>query len=115
MENIDKIEVRKDNLKLLWLISDKWFRILECSLIIAMLYYLKQKTGNILIEIVYWISWGVLYMWFMEIGEYISEIINSKLSFFKDRKMFAWIISMFFIIAIYNIVINVTNSIMSAK
>ena len=44
MENKDKIEVRKDNIKQLWMISDKWFRILECSLILATLYYFKQKT-----------------------------------------------------------------------
>ena len=109
------VEIRKHNIKLLWFISDKWFRILEFSLILATLYYFKDKTENIFISGVYWLSWMIFYIWFLEIGEYISEKISVEKQFSKNRKFFVWILSMFPVIAIYMIITMVANSIMSVK
>ena len=108
------IEIRKHNLELLWFISEKWFRILEFSLILTTLYYFKDKTGNVFIIIIYWLSWMIFYMWFLELGELISEKISTTKRF-KNRKFLVWILSMFPVLMIYTIITGVANSIMSVK
>lgn len=107
------VEIRERNIKLLWFISDKWFRILEFSLILATLYYFRDK--NIFISGVYWLSWMIFYVWFLEIGEYVSEKITAEKQSSKNRKFFVWVLSMFPVIAIYMIINMVANSIMSTK
>ena len=109
------IEIRKHNLELLWFISERWFRILEFSLILATLYYFKDKTGNVFIIIIYWLSWMIFYMWFLELGELISEKVNTDKKFSKNRKFLVWVLSMFPVLMIYTIITAVANSIMSTK
>ncbi len=117
MESVKEspVKIRENNIKLLWFISDKWFRILEFSLILATLYYFKDRTENIFISGVYWLSWMIFYMWFSEIGEYISEKISAEKQFDKDRRIFIWILSIFPVIAIYMIITMVANSITSVR
>ena len=109
------LEIREHNVKLLWSISDKWFRILEFSLILATLYYFKDRTENFFVSGIYWFSWIVFYMWFLEIGEYVSERISAGKQYSKSRNFLVWVLSMFPVLAIYTIITAVANSIMSAK
>ena len=109
------IEIRKHNLGILWFISDRWFRILEFSLILATLYYFKDKTGNILVGGIYWLSWMIFYMWFLELGELISAKLSSTKKFSKNGKFLVWVLSMFPVLMIYMIITGVANSIMSAR
>ena len=92
--NDDIIEIRKSNVKFLWLIAEKWFRVLEYSFIVGGLHYFGDKTGNIFIKIFYWISLILFYMLFVEIGELIAEKIYSRRTIGRKMKWLIWIISM---------------------
>ena len=109
------IEIRKRNIELLWFLSDRWFRVLEFSLILATLYYFENKTGSILINIIYWFSWIIFYMWFLELGELLSEKIASGKRPSKNQKFLLWIFSMFFVITIYTVITMTANSIISME
>lgn len=109
------VDMQKKNTALLSFMADKWFRVLECSLILSTLFYFKEKTNNILISIIYWISWGVFCMLFMQIGDYVSELIISKRNYNKNRQFIIWMLSMFFVFMFYYLITGVTTSVMSAK
>lgn len=117
MENVKEkfFENRKHNLKVLWFLSDKWFRILEFSLILGTLYYFKDKTQNIFVSVIYWLSWIIFYMWFLELGEFLSDKINSGEITSKYKRSTIWMFSMFLVMSIYFIVTGVANSIMLSK
>ncbi len=57
------VEIKEYNLRKIWLLSDKWFRIWEFSLVLGALYYLKEKTHHILFSGVYWLSSIIFLMW----------------------------------------------------
>lgn len=109
------VEIRKQNIEQLWFISDRWFRILEFSLILASLFYFKEKTNNIFVTIIYWFSWIIFFMWFLEIGEFISDKINYGKRFSKNKRLLIFAISMIPVMAIYTIITIAMNSIMSTK
>ena len=109
------IETRKHNLKVLWLLSDKWFRFLEFILILSTLYYFKDKTQNIFVGVIYWLSWAIFYMWVLEVGEFLADKINDSKKSSNSKKYLIWMFSMFVVISIYSILIGAMNSIMLAK
>jgi len=113
--NKTPVEIRKHNIELLWFISEKWFRILEFSLILATLYYFIDKTHNIFIVAIYWFSWMIFWSWFTEIGEFLTEKITEGKKLSKNKKLLVWILSMIPVIAIYTVITMAANSIMSAK
>lgn len=112
---IGSVKVREYNLKRLWFISDRWFRILEFSLILATLYYFKNKTHSVFLIGIYWFSWAIFYMWFMEFGEFISARIAHGKKFSKKKKMLIWILSMIPVIAIYIVITTAANSIIETR
>lgn len=117
MKNIREkfLKTRKYNLRTLWFLSDKWFRILEFSLILGMFYYFKDKTQNIFVSVIYWLSWGIFYMWFLELGEILSNKINGGKKSSKIKNFIIWMFSMFLIMLIYFIITEAAKSIMLAK
>lgn len=80
MEPFKKVttEVRKHNISLLWSISDRWFRILEFSLIMGILNYFKDQTSSIVIEIIYWISWTFMFWLILEVIEFIAQTFSKN-------------------------------------
>lgn len=111
--NETTLKIRNENLNLLWFISGRWFRILEFSLILGTLHYFKDKFGGLPIFIIYWVSWGILYMWFFEIGELVSDKIHAVRKL-KNERIFIWILPTAAVLAIYTIVTEVANSVISA-
>jgi hypothetical protein len=82
-----------------WNLADHWFRLLEMALILGTLGYLKIKTGNLAVVGIYWISWFVLYWWFLEIGEWLAKSYSHNKS--VKRKLVVWCISMGTIMIFY--------------
>ncbi len=98
---------RKANLILLWAISEKWFRILEYSLIMGVLYFAKQKIDFIIIDIVYYVSWIVYFLVFIEAAEFAAQ----QYYFEKEVKnnfvrWIAWIFSMFMFLIFFFLIIH---------
>ena len=83
-----------------WKLTDRWFRVLEMSLILGTLYYFKIKTGNLIIGGIYWISVGVLYMWFLESSDYIYIALTSNKKS-STTKWFIWIICTSLAVSLY--------------
>jgi hypothetical protein len=40
---------------------DGWFRILEVALVIGIIKHFADSTGNLLLKIIFWISWVIFY------------------------------------------------------
>jgi len=40
---------------------DGWFRILEIALIIGIVKHFADSTGNVLLKVIFWISWVIFY------------------------------------------------------
>lgn len=59
-------------------ITEKWFRIIEYSIILGGLKYFKDITSNKYIFVAYWISWFMFYFWFLELGDFLTEIFNKS-------------------------------------
>jgi len=59
-------------------ITEKWFRIIEFSLILGLLDYFRDITNNYLFSAVYLVSWVVFFGWFLVMGEYIAEFIYKR-------------------------------------
>ena len=93
------------NPKRYWFFADKWFRILEFSVILAILNYFMKKSGDILITILFFVSYIIFLMWFLEFQEYILEKIleikklNIKYKIFIDVLIFC--VFIFFNILIF--------------
>ncbi len=119
MENnaseLDSIEIRKHNIQKLWFISDRWFRILEFSLILATLHYFKDKASGVLVAAIYWVSWAVFYMWVLEMGEFIAVKINYSGQLNKNKRYFVWLLSMALVIGLYLLITTAINSVVDAK
>jgi len=107
--NDDIVEIRKSNVKFLWLIAERWFRVLEYSFIVGALHYLGDKTGNIFIKIFYWISLILLCMFFEEMGELIAEKIYSRKIIGRKMKSFIWIISMSVAVSFFIVIKETAN------
>jgi hypothetical protein len=71
-------EIRKERMGQLWFLADRWFRILEFSLILGTLGYFKERHPSISISIIYWISWAVFFAWVDEVGEFLGDSIDKK-------------------------------------
>ena len=64
-------------------VVEKWFRLLEYSFLIGVLKYFKEISGEWTIDLVYWLSYGLLYMWFLDFGECITDRLYSGKSIVK--------------------------------
>ncbi|MFA6257392.1 MAG: hypothetical protein WC671_00045 [Candidatus Paceibacterota bacterium] len=107
----NKLEIVKSNSKMHWYLAEKWFRLLEFAFIISILKYLKEITHSIPIAITYFLSWGILWAWFDEIGKLIAELIyqNKKLS--KRTQWWIWVLSAFVVSALYMFINSVADSV----
>lgn len=91
--------------ELWWLLTDRWFRLLEFSLILGALYYFDHKTGNIILRIIYWISWFLFFSWFLEVGEYVIERFS-----FEKKLILRFLILIIVTLAIAVVFLLVTSS-----
>jgi hypothetical protein len=107
----DKLEITTSNSKIHWYLAEKWFRLLEFAFIISILKYFKETTNSIPVAITYFLSWGILWAWFEEIGKLMAELIykNKKLS--KRTRLWIWIFSAFIVSALYVFINSVADSI----
>jgi|GEM_PF-2604021 len=99
--------------ELYWFFADRWFRVVEFSLILATLYYFKERVDFILLKILYWVSLFLFYMWMMEVIEYIMEKIFIKFTPFK-RLLFS-VIPIVVILLIYAVVTLSTQEIIEQQ
>ncbi len=66
-----------------YLLADRWFRIIEFSLIIATLNYFSIKIDSNILKCAYWVSWFMFFNWFLELGEFIGNKIYKGTSVYK--------------------------------
>jgi hypothetical protein len=104
---------KKPNPSLFWNLADHWFRILEMALIIGTLGYLKTKTANLAIAIIYWVSWAFFYNWFLELGESIAENFSDKKSLTK--KWLVWFMSLVIVLSFFHLITAVALSVIEQK
>lgn len=114
-ENINKLEIIKNRFESSWFITDKWFRILEFSFILAALRYFEALTNNIALTITYWLSWVLLWSWFEDFSKYIMELVKVKSKSAKNYRVTVWILSTIFVMAIYLIVTIASDSIVNKQ
>jgi|SRR3989344_4555693 len=115
INNESKLNIVKNRYELSWFLADKWFRILEFSLILATLHYFTQVISNISLMIVYWLSWVLFWGWFEDISKLIVEIIYSKKRLSINKKAFVWLLCTTFVMIIYLLVTSVADSIISSQ
>ncbi len=94
--------------ELYWAISDKWFRLLEFTLIIATLKYFSDTTHIIQIQALYWISYFVLFMWVMEAVDWCRELLGTKMS-----QLSAALISVAVIVGIYAFISSAVQAVIN--
>lgn len=74
----DELEkIGRSNLNFIWSLVDRWFSVVQYSILLGFLYYAKEiDLGNSVaqytLELIYWVSFGALYIWFLELGELVS-------------------------------------------
>lgn len=92
--------IKKDaDAELFWGLAERWFRLLEMGLILGTVGFLNAKTDNWAITAIYWLSWLVLYMWFLEFGESIAVSFTTDKSI--KRRWVVWVLSMIFTTLFY--------------
>lgn len=111
----DRLNIIKNSSEISWFIADRWFRVIEFSLILATLTYFEKKINSIPLSIIYWLSWAFFWSWFEDISKFIIEMIyaNNKLN--KHSRVFVWILCTAFVMAIYLLIISATNSIITKE
>jgi hypothetical protein len=80
---MEEIEYRDKVQNLSWALADRWFRIIEMSLITGALLYVAKITGNILLWCFFGISWLFIYIWFEDFGFFLQEVLGKKFSFWQ--------------------------------
>ena len=115
IEKDKKLTIVKNNSKIHWYLAEKWFRLLEFAFIISLLKYFMETTHSVAIAITYFLSWGILWAWFDEIGKIIAGLIyqNKKLS--KRAQWWIWVLSAFVVSALYMFINSVTDSVISKQ
>ena len=110
-----KVSITKHNSEVSWFIADRWFRILEFSLILATLHYFNEIINNKALTIIYWLSWALFWSWFEDIGKFFAEIIYARNKLSKSKKVFVWVITTIFVMAIYALVTSAANSMIAKQ
>ncbi|HAT68328.1 MAG TPA: hypothetical protein DCS20_01820 [Candidatus Yonathbacteria bacterium] len=110
-----KLNIIKKNSEVSWFIADKWFRILEFSLILAALRYFETITNNLSLTIIYWLSWMFLWSWFEDISKFIVEIINVNKKLSKNNRVVVWTLCTIFVMIIYLLVTHAADSMVSKQ
>lgn len=93
-------ETRKERMGQLWFLADKWFRILEFSLILGTLGYFREKHPSISVSVIYWISWSIFFAWVEELGEFLADAIDKK----QKRSWTTFIITAFIVLFYYMVI-----------
>jgi hypothetical protein len=104
---------RRQNLSTLWTLADKWFRLLEFVLVLGVFYVAKEKTHNTAIGAIYWVSAGVLLMWFEELGEFVAAALGIARRSAAQRWLI-WILATWASLAVYMIITQAGNAILAA-
>jgi hypothetical protein len=106
--------IRRQNLSTLWTLADNWFRLLEFALVLGVFYVAKERTHNVVIAAVYWLSSGVLLMWFEELGEFAAAALGiARRSPFQ--RSIIWAMAMFAALAVYMVTTQAANAILALK
>lgn len=85
----------------IWFITERWFKLLEFCLILGTLHFFKEKTGFFLIDVIYWISWLFLTLWFMRAGTSIAR----RFKFSSHLALMAvWILSIISALLVYEVI-----------
>lgn len=114
-ETNNKLEITKNKIESSWFIADKWFRILEFSLILAVFRYFESTANNIALTTTYWLSWAFLWSWFEDFSKYIIEIVIIKNKFAKAYRILAWMLSIVFVATIYLLVTIASDSVVNKQ
>jgi len=98
-------KTRWRNIETLWKVSEKWFRIIEYSLILGILSFVNQKINSIAITILYYISWGAFAVLLMEAGEYVAERYYETKQIKSSRtRWVVWTLSMFSLLLFWTVI-----------
>ena len=98
------------NVGLYWSVSDKWFRLLEFLLTLGALKYFGDKLHNTPIQILYWLSYIILYTWLLE----LVDFIYTKLPL-KPNKLWPFIITSFVVVGIYSFITGTIQVVISSQ
>jgi hypothetical protein len=98
----------KSNPELYWFLSDKWFRIIEFSLILGLFHYFSIETDYLTLKIVYWLSWYVVFMWFLELIDYLFEEFVDIMTT-RGKKLLVYIVTIVVVSAFYALIVTTTQ------
>jgi hypothetical protein len=106
--------IRRSNLSTLWTLADRWFRLLEFVLVLGLFYVAKEKTHNVVIAVIYWLSYVVFLMWFEEFGEFVAATLGAG-SRSPVRRGIIWGLAMLAALGVYAVITQVGNAILTAS
>jgi len=67
-------------------IFNSWFRILEISLIIGAIKYIADIRDNILLKVVFWISWVFFYQYIISVFNTINfDLLSERYKGFQNK------------------------------
>lgn len=108
-----KLEETKHRPEAWWFLTDRWFRIVEFSLVLGTLYFFDREIGSIPIKALYWLSWFFFYAWSVELGEYIADKFSKGRS--SKKKWLVWTVCMFVVIGLYTLITTTANLIIEKQ
>ncbi len=83
----------------LWFFTERYFRVLEFAIILGALGYLKSRIDVIIIDVIYWITWGVFFVFCRYTAEYfINSVFGQK---FSKYKILSLLLSFIFTMCLY--------------
>lgn len=85
-----------------WLVTERWFRLLEISIILGTLYYFSEKIGSLFLTMVYWLSWGIFFVWLRTMGREAMRIFFPQVTekWFWGR----FLIEMVLVVGLYSLI-----------
>lgn len=95
------------------ILTDGWFRMIEFSIVLGGLHYFMNKTQSMMISIVYWLSWFMLFAWFVQLGQYFAHRVSTKKP--KRTQFLIYTVVVLFFILTFLIVTNIGNAITTSK
>lgn len=103
-----------DKLKREWNLADKWFRLIEFSLILATLNYFAIKTNSTVLKVTYYFSFSMIIGIITSLVDSILINLTQYEKYGKLKKLFSWFLVLLIITAIYAVISNSTQEIIES-
>lgn len=88
------------SLEIGWNLAERWFRVVEFSIILGFLNFAVEKSGNPYVKIIYWISNAAYFGIFSDLWVFIAVVVGEK-------KKFVWKFIIFLLVGLLTLAIPI--------